>query len=347
MTNKPRLALPAFFLSLLFASGCSQLSAPAHAQSATPAPLQFISQWGTKGDLPGQLDDPQSIALDPAGNIYIANAGSGFIEKFSANGTPLLAFQENRLKQPQSIAVDDGEAMYITDPARSTIYVVFPQSERDVHRILRLRTHPSSENSLSVAVDDEGMIYVLDQDAGKVFTFSPRLRLWRSWIPSPERLRVTSRTRTERPAPVGPVHVGGDGNVYVADADSNRLLRFDNLGRFLGGIPSNAAKINTVSESSRPPSGNGDAAPAPNPPLTPTISDEFAVSRYYIFVMDANGTTLHVWNMDGSSKLDIDLSDKLGATHHRPPALALTRDGKGLYVLDSANCQVLRYRVNF
>lgn len=344
MTTKVRLALCAFLVSVLPASGCSQFSAPAHAQNAATAPLQFIGQWGTKGDLPGQLDDPQSIALDPVGNVYIANAGSGFIEKFSANGTPLLAFQENRLKQPESIAVDDGNAMYITDPARSTIYVVFPRSEHDVHRILRLRTRPSSENSLSVAVDDEGMIYVLDQDAGKVFTFSPRLRLWRSWIPSPDRLRVASRKRA---ASVGPVHVGGDGNVYVADPDSNRLLRFDNLGRFLGEIPPNAARINTVAESAAPAPANGDPS-APNRANSPMISDKFAVSHYYIFVMDANGTTLHVWNMDGSPKLDVDLADKLGATtQRRVPALALTRDGKTLYVLDSANCQVLRYRVNF
>lgn len=342
MTTKARLALPALFLSLLLFSGCSQLSAPAHAQNAAPSPLQFVSDWGTKGDDPGQLDDPQSIAVDTVGNVYIANAGNAFIEKFSSNGTPLLAFQENRLKQPQSIAVDDGGAMYITDPARSTIYVVFPRSERDVHRILRLRTRPSSENSLSVSVDDEGMIYVLDQDAGKVFTFSPRLRLWRSWIPSPERVRVSYRKRTLN---LGPVHVGGDGNVYVADPDSNRLLRFDHLGRFLGDISSHPPKMDTVAESSAATSAAGAAHDGS--PALGTITSEFAVSRKYIFVMDVNATTLHVWNLDGSSKLDFDLSDRLGQMQHRAPALALSRDGKDLYVLDSVNCRVLRYRVNF
>lgn len=343
MTNKAPLAIPALFLSLLLGSGCSQLSAPAHAQNAAPAPLQFLSQWGTRGDDPGQLDDPQSIAVDTVGNVYIANAGNAFIEKFSSDGTPLLAFQENRLKQPQSIAVDDGGAMYITDPARSMIYVVFPRSERDVHRILRLRTRPSSENSLSVAVDDEGLIYVLDQDAGKVFTFSPRLRLRHSWIPLPQRLRVSYRKKA---LSVGPVHVGGDGNVYVADPDSNRLLRFDHLGRFVGDIPSQAAKISTVAESSAATDGTSDGASAARAPGE-AISDEFAVSRNYIFVMDANGTTLHVWNRDGSPKLDFDLADKLGAGQHHPPALALSRDGKNLYVLDAVNCRVLRYRINF
>lgn len=343
MTNQARLAVPALFLSLLLLFGCSQLSAPAHAQTATPSPLQFTSEWGTKGDDPGQLDDPQSIAVDSVGNVYIANAGNAFIEKFSSNGTPLLAFQENRLKQPQSIAVDDGGAMYITDPARSTVFVVFPKSEHDVHRILRLRTRPSSENSLSVSVDDEGMIYVLDEDAGKVFTFSPRLRLWRSWIPSAEPQRVRASYR-KRALSVGPVHVGGDGNVYVADPDGNRLLRFDHLGRFLGDVPSRPVKINTVAESSTATTDSGIPAGASRP--LDTIAGEFAVSRKYVFVMDANATTLHIWTLDGSPKLDVDLADRLGPMQHRAPALALSRDGKDLYVLDPVNCRVLRYHVN-
>jgi streptogramin lyase len=344
MTNQARLVVPALLLSLLFAAGCSQLTAPAHAQNTAPPPLEFVGQWGTKGDDPGQLDDPQSIAVDSVGNVYIANAGSGFIEKFAPNGTPLLAFQENRLKQPQSIAVDEGGAIYITDPARSSVFVVFPRSEHDVHRVLRLRTRPSSENSVSVAVDDEGMIYVLDQEAGKVFTFSPRLRLWRSWIPSPARMRVGFR---DRATSAGPIHVGGDGNVYVAEPEANRLLRFDHLGRFLGQIPSSGAKVDTVAESSAPGAadGTGAANAGSSSRSTHLVSDEFAVSRNYIFVMDQNGATLHVWNLDGSPKLAFDLADKLRAAHS-PPALALGPHN-GLFVLDSANCRVLCYRVNF
>lgn len=347
MTNQARLAVPALFLSLLLLSGRSQLSAPAHAQDVAPSPLQFVSEWGTKGDDPGQLDDPQSIAVDSVGNVYIANAGNAFIEKFSSNGIPLLAFQENRLKQPQSIAVDDGGAIYVTDPDRSMIYVVFPKSEHDSHRVLRVRTRPSSENSLSVSVDDEGLIYVLDEDAGKVFTFSPRLRLWRSWVPSsaPERVHVAYRKKGPPVRlSVGPVHVGGDGNVYVADPDGNRLLRFDHLGRFLGDVPSRPVRINTVAESSTTATGSGAEVGASRP--LDTITGEFAVSRKYIFVMDANATMLHVWNLDGSPKFDVDLAERLGPMQHRAPALALSRDGKDLYVLDPVNCHVLRYHVN-
>jgi hypothetical protein len=328
MKQGPWLTMLAVVLFFLPLSGCAQLSPSAQAQNPSPSPLEFVSQWGVKGDGPGQLDDPQGMAIDSLGNVYIADAGSGFVDKFASNGTPLLSFQENSLKEPQSIAVDSDGAIYITDPAHATVFVVFPTSEHDRHRVLRLRTRPSAENSLSIAVDEEGTIYVLDENAGKIFTFSPRLRFERTWAPSDS--RSPGRRAAAR---IGPLRLGGDGNLYVRDLDAGRLLRFSPEGRFLADVPSNSAEAD-------PPAGSSS-----DTIVQRRISGEFAVSRNYIFVMDQNGSTLHVWNMDGSPKMDVDLSPKLGQTH-RPPMLAVGAR-KDLFVLDPSNCHVLRYRINF
>lgn len=328
MTNRARLSAFALVLLLACISGCSRFSSAAQAQTPSTPALEFVSQWGTQGQDPGQLDDPQGIAVDSIPNVYIADAGNGFIDKFAANGTPLLSFQENSLKEPQSIAVDSGGAIYVTDPAHSTVFVVFSTSEHDYHRVLRLRTRPSSENSLTVAVDDDGMIYVLDENARKIFTFSPRLRLLRSWVPSPGHSGAGKRA-----ASIGPLRLGGDGNLYVADLDAGRLLRFDPRGHLLAEVPSSAAAATPAAD------------PPGQAPAKARMSGEFAVSRDYIFVMDANGSTLHVWNMDGSPKLDLDLSAKLGQVH-RPPMLAVSAR-HDLFVLDATNCRVLRYRINF
>jgi Beta-propeller repeat len=316
MTHRIRLAAFLLLLSWFMASGCSQFNSSAQAQNPSPTPLEFLGQWGVKGNGPGQLDDPEGIATDSLGNVYITDAGSRFVHKFSANGTPLLSFQDDALKEPESIAVDSSGIIYVTDPSRSSVFIFYPDDEHEHHRELRLRTKASAENSVSIGVDDDGVIYVLDEAAAKVFTFSANLRLQRSWIPS------ASNPAKAASAANGPLHLGGDNNLYVADQAGNRILRFSPDGHFQAGVA--------------PPSTQAD----------PKISSEFAISRSYIFVMDSNGSMLHVWTPDGRPKMDIDLADKLGQTHRLPPFLAVS-PRRELFVLDGPGSRVLRYRINF
>ena len=312
-----RLSGLAAVLLCLFVSGCSRADSATQAQNPSAPPLEFLGQWGVKGDGPGQLDDPEGITTDPLGNIYIADAGSRFVHKFSPSGTPLVSFQDDALKEPESIAVDSYGSIYVTDPSRSAVFIFFPDDEHEHHHELRLRTKISAENSLSIAVDEDDLIYVLDENAGKVFTFSPRFRLERSWAP----LAANSSDK-KSDAAKGPLRLGGDNYLYIADLGGNRILRFSTDGHFLAGIA--------------PPAVQAD----------PKISDEFAVSRSYIFVMDANGSMLHIWTPDGAPKLDVDLADKLGQTHRLPPYLAVS-PRRELFVLDSLGPHVLRYRINF
>jgi hypothetical protein len=81
------------------------------------------------------------------------------------------------------------------------------------------------------------------------------------------------------------------------------------------------------------------------PSATTKISDEFAMSHDYIFVMDSNGSTLHVWMLDGKPKLDVDLGPQLGPGYRRAPPIALSPRHE-LFILDAPKSRVLRYRVN-
>lgn len=317
MAHKAPLAGLAAALLFLLACGCSRVDSATQAQNPSAPPLEFLGQWGVKGDGPGQLDDPEGITTDTLGNVYIADAASRFVHKFSPSGTPLLSFQDDALREPQSIAVDSYGSIYVTDPSRSAVFIFFPDDEHEHHHELRLRTRTSAENSLSIAVDDDDVIYVLDENAGKIFNFSPRLRLERSWAPTP-----ADSSDKKSDVAKGPLRLGGDNNLYVADLAGNRILRFSTDGRFLAGIAPSGTQID------------------------PKISDEFAVSRSYIFVMDANGSMLHVWTPDGSLKLDADLADKLGQPHRLPPYLAVS-PRRELFVLDGLGPKVLRYRINF
>ena len=46
----------------------------------------FVAAWGSQGSGDGQFLSPTGIAVDDAGNMYVADAQNKRIQKFSASG---------------------------------------------------------------------------------------------------------------------------------------------------------------------------------------------------------------------------------------------------------------------
>jgi DNA-binding beta-propeller fold protein YncE len=296
------------FLSI---AGGSQTETQAVQLRPPAAALEYIGAWGTKGDGPGELQDPVSIAADNLGNAYIADPGTGFIHKFASYGKALLSFQEDGLKHPQSIAVDGGGAIYVTDPARASVFIFLPGG--DHYRELRLRSRPSTANFLSVAVADDGLIYIFDSDAARVLAYNSRFRLEQTWE------MPTSGSRSGRIP--GPIETGHDGFLYIANSSGN-ISKFTREGHFVSEIT--------------PSANQGKWNP----------TDGFAVSNNFIFVMDSDGRMLHIVDSEGKPRLDVDLAPELGQGSRPAPPLAVSTHHE-LLVLDAPERRVLRYRINF
>jgi hypothetical protein len=293
-------------------AGCWQVPSVVLAQkpvSAGPS-LQYIGEWGVKGDGPGQLKDPTGIATNSLGDVFIADEGSAFITKFAAGGKPLLSFQEDGLNHPQSVAVDRGGALYVTDPVRYSVFIFLPSGDR--YRELRIRARPVAGNALSVAVSDDGLIHVLDSSAGKVFTYTSRLRLVQTWQPR-ETFPGSKR--------FGPLVKGPDDYLYLA-TPSGGIMKLTRDGHLITEII---------------PSTKG---------VTWNPNVGFAVWNNCVFVMDSNGRMLYVVGTDGSPRLDMDLAPELGQGDRKAPALAVSPHGE-LLVLDAPESRVLRYRISF
>ena len=62
--------------------------------------------------------------------------------------------------------------------------------------------------------------------------------------------------------------------------------------------------------------------------------------------MDTDGRMLHVWTMDGTPKLDMDLAPELGQAPRSAPPIAVSPRGE-LLILAVPEARVLRYRINF
>jgi sugar lactone lactonase YvrE len=296
-------------LSVYWLAGCSRAATRADSQKSAVPAISYIGRWGIHGDGPGQLDQPVSIATDRVGDIYIADAGSDFIHKFDWRGTPLLSFQYPALTDPQSVTLDSGGAIYVTNSHRGSAFIFLPSGDR--YRELHLTTHPKPDDELSVAVGDDGVVHVLDPDAARIFTYNSRFRLARAWSPvagSPsDKVRASA------------IAVGPDGYLYMVDPGENRILRFTEDGHFAGEFKCGANR---------------------------RLSDRFALMRGFIFAMDADGRRLHIWSTDGQPKLDVDLAPELGQANRSTPPIAVSLR-KELLVLDAPEARVLRYQINF
>jgi len=289
--------------------GCSRTAIQAQSQKPIGPAISYISSWGMRGEDPGQLDQPVSIATDRVGDVYIPDAASYFVHKFDWRGTPLLSFQDPLLKNPESIALDSGGGIYVTDSRRGSTFVFFPGGDR--YRELHLSTRPKPDDDLGVAVADDGVVQVLDPDKSRVFTYNSHFRFTRSWSP-------VANSPNEKVG-AGSIAAGPDGYVYIVDPEANRVLRFTEDGHFAGEFNAGANR---------------------------RLSDRFAVTRGFIFAVDADGRKLHVWSTDGQPKVDVDLAPELGQGNRPAPPIAIS-SRKELLVLDAPQARVLRYRINF
>jgi len=72
-------------------------------------PLAFarvITSFGGEGSGPGLFDDPRSIAVDPEGNIFVANYADGRVQKFDPDGNFLLLWNIGAEQYVSSITAD-------------------------------------------------------------------------------------------------------------------------------------------------------------------------------------------------------------------------------------------------
>lgn len=291
--------------------GCTR-SAQTATAAPPPPPFEFVDAWGSHGDGPGQFDHPVAMATDSESILYVADTGSGFIHKFSAEGEPRFSFQDDRFNLHLSdIAVDAGAAIYAADGRRGMVVIFFPDGKH--HRQLRGGAPALTRESMHIAVDSYGSIYVTAKRPFGIRRFSSALRLIGSWGGT-----SASGATIENPSALA---AGPDGLVYVSESAQPQIKVFDVQGKLQRTL-----------------------AP-PDETASPQLSG-LAANTKYVFAVSAAHPSVYVWTLDGAYKLTGDLSGPIpdaGSSVIRKIAVTPAGD---LLVLDTAAARVFRFHLH-
>jgi len=197
----------------------------------------FLLAWGTVGAGNGQFTTPRGIAVDPSGNVYVADAGgdtSGQIQKFDANGNFIARLGQNNgtaqgFINAYRITTDSSGNVYATDGSpESATNVVKKFDSSGVFQFAFGATVTSGgvfQLAAGIAVDSSGNIYVADQGANVVRKFTS------TGTPSGT-IGSGGSGDGQFSGPVG-IAIDSANNLYVADSNNNRIQKFDAAGTFL------------------------------------------------------------------------------------------------------------------
>jgi DNA-binding beta-propeller fold protein YncE len=193
-------------------------------EDATPAVNMFT---GGKGSGRGQFDWPRGIASDAKGNIYVADANNGRLQRFSDDGEFLSAFGqigegEGEFKEPSGIAVDRRGNVYVADFLNRRVQKFNPDGTFSAQ--WRGPDQNFAPRDLAVGVDNS--LYVADEGGARIVKFAANGKVVGSF-----------GTRGSGDGQFGQItSVAVDDKsdrVFVADPRQRRIVVFDRKGQFI------------------------------------------------------------------------------------------------------------------
>ena len=191
----------------------------------------FLAAFGHQGSGDGQLVDPQAIAVDGAGNVFVADSGNNRIEKFTAGGDFLrqwgsMGEAPGQFQTPDGLAVDADGNLYVADQNNNRIQ----KFDNDGTFLTSWGAAGSGDGQFSgpvgIAIDAQGDVLVADRFNNRVQKFTSSGSFVTKW-------GAAGQGDGQFFSPVG-VAVDRDMNVYVADFFNDRIQKFTGSGTFLG-----------------------------------------------------------------------------------------------------------------
>lgn len=189
----------------------------------------YLGRFGGKGDEDHNLEKPEGIAVDPDGNVFVADYLTGFIKKYDSSYKWLLTFSEYGSGKGQNMKsefmdIRDGR-LYMADSGNHRIDV-FDLEGKFLFDFGSLGSGPGQLNTPEAAkFNGEGKLYVSDLKNDRIQIFDKDGKFLSS-------LGRSGTALGELRAPAG-IAFDKDDNVYVTEIGNDRVQVFDKHGKAL------------------------------------------------------------------------------------------------------------------
>ena len=262
---------------------------------------------GGHGNGSGQFDNPRGIAIDGAGNIFVADTGNRRIEKFSPSGVFITSVgtrgkDHSQFGEPNGLAVDRFGNIYVAEVSNHRVQKLGPDGT------LVAEWAPGFYGPRRIAIGPDESIYVVDQGRTRIVKFNPDGQVLATWGSGGS---SDGQFADHTSVAVDPT----TNKVYVADPINRRIQVFDSTGRFLtkwpvpewgqpvgfedvaidfdtGRLYASSAHMNTILVFDL--QGNKVGTLAPTPPETLEGPSGLALATDKLFVLNSGSARVSV-----------------------------------------------------
>jgi len=199
---------------------------------APPSPVRAVEMNVFQRMLPSMtqphyFNSPQGAAVDPAGNVYVADSANNRIQKFTSDGVFVSRWgntgqEDRKLSNPRGVAVDASGDVYVADTCNNCIKkfaadgtFLFQWGEQG-------KENGQFLNPAGIAVDSWGQVYVAD-------TLNHRIQKFTAGGGFVDKWGEYGTAAGEFSSPNG-IAVDRYGFVYVADTCNHRIQKFSGNG---------------------------------------------------------------------------------------------------------------------
>jgi DNA-binding beta-propeller fold protein YncE len=214
---------------------------------------KFVRMWGrnggdgTPGVGPGEMDQPRGLAVDPFGNVWVADHENARVLKFDNDGKLLLTLGANggdgsygegigEFNSPRGLCTDAAGTIYVADDVNHRIVKLANEDGR----FLAIFGKPGGPASgfgtgpgefklpYGCAVDNHNHLWIADTNNNRTVELTTDGMFIRNWGAN-----GGDGTAGEGPGEFEePYNAGSDcaGNVYISDEDNHRVQVFGEPG---------------------------------------------------------------------------------------------------------------------